>query len=530
MTEFESAGSSIVEQRQYTDEEMHALIDGTMTDFDEGDLVSGVVVKVERDEVLLDIGYKSEGVIPARELSIRKDANPADIVSCGDEIEALVLQKEDKDGRLILSKKRAEYERAWTKIEEKFTSGENVEGEVIEVVKGGLILDIGLRGFLPASLVDLRRVKDLAAYTGTRLEARVIEMDRNRNNVVLSRRVVLEEGRKHERAEILGKLQKGMILPGNVSSIVDFGAFVDLGGIDGLVHISELSWSHVNHPSEVVKVGDPVNVQVLDVDLSRERISLGLKQTQEDPWKMLVKNFPVGSIIEGTVTKLVPFGAFVELGDGVEGLVHISEMAKGHVETPDQVTAVGQKVHVKVQDVDLERRRISLSMRAAAETLGIEIEITGGSEDADEAADEAGTEAVTVLDTDGDGTPDTVVDVIDVDGDGQADIVEVTTAIDVDGDGVVDAVETVTAMDLDGDGDADVVEVTTAMDTDGDGEIDTVVTATDLDGDGEVDIITVEAAVDTDGDGVADSVVEAVAVVEAEEADAADEDAEKAAE
>jgi small subunit ribosomal protein S1 len=397
MSDLQESGT-VIEQREYTDEEMHALIDGTMTDFDEGDLVSGTVVKVERDEVLLDIGYKSEGVIPARELSIRKDANPADIVSVGDPIEALVLQKEDKDGRLILSKKRAEYERAWTKIEEKFNSGENVEGEVIEVVKGGLILDIGLRGFLPASLVDLRRVKDLAAYTGTRLEARVIEMDRNRNNVVLSRRVVLEEGRKHERAEILGKLQKGMILPGNVSSIVDFGAFVDLGGIDGLVHISELSWSHVNHPSEVVKVGDPVNVQVLDVDLDRERISLGLKQTTEDPWKMLVKDFPVGSIIEGTVTKLVPFGVFVELGDGVEGLVHISEMAKGHVETPDQVTSVGQKVMVKVMDVDLERRRISLSMRAAAETLGITIEITGApesdEEDAVEAAEEAADEAV----------------------------------------------------------------------------------------------------------------------------------------
>jgi len=394
MSDLEQSGT-VIEQREYTDEEMHALIDGTMTDFDEGDLVSGVVVKVERDEVLLDIGYKSEGVIPARELSIRKDANPADIVTVGDAVEALVLQKEDKDGRLILSKKRAEYERAWSQIEEKFTSGENVEGEVIEVVKGGLILDIGLRGFLPASLVDLRRVKDLAAYTGTRLEARVIEMDRNRNNVVLSRRVVLEEGRKHERAEILGKLQKGMILPGNVSSIVDFGAFVDLGGIDGLVHISELSWSHVNHPSEVVKVGDPVNVQVLDVDLSRERISLGLKQTQEDPWKQLVQNFPVGSIIEGKVTKLVPFGVFVELGDGIEGLVHISEMAKGHVETPDQVTSVGQVVHVKVMDVDLERRRISLSMRAAAETLGIEIEIAGaepqdeGAEDAIESDDES---------------------------------------------------------------------------------------------------------------------------------------------
>lgn len=386
MSDLQETGT-VIEQCEYTDEEMHALIDGTMTDFDEGDLVSGTVVKVERDEVLLDIGYKSEGVIPARELSIRKDANPADIVAMGDAIEALVLQKEDKDGRLILSKKRAEYERAWSKIEDKFKAQENVEGEVIEVVKGGLIIDIGLRGFLPASLVDLRRVKDLATYTGTHLEARVIEMDRNRNNVVLSRRVVLEEGRKHERAEILGKLQKGMILPGTVSSIVDFGAFVDLGGIDGLVHISELSWSHVNHPSEVVKVGDPVNVQVLDVDLDRERISLGLKQTTEDPWKALVKDFPVGAIIEGTVTKLVPFGVFVELGDGVEGLVHISEMAKGHVETPDQVTAVGEKVHVKVMDVDLDRRRISLSMRAAAETLGITIEIAGGSDEDEEGAE-----------------------------------------------------------------------------------------------------------------------------------------------
>ncbi|MBE0417386.1 MAG: 30S ribosomal protein S1 [Coriobacteriia bacterium] len=355
---------------------MHALIDGTMTDFDEGDLVSGTIVQVERDEVLLDIGYKSEGVIPARELSIRKDVNPADVVSLGDAVEALVLQKEDKDGRLILSKKRAEYERAWSDIEEKFNAGEVVDGEVIEVVKGGLILDIGLRGFLPASLVDLRRVKDLASFMGDRLEARVIEMDRNRNNVVLSRRVVLEEGRKHERAAILEKLAKGQILPGTVSSIVDFGAFVDLGGIDGLVHISELSWSHVNHPSEVVKVGDPVEVKVLDVDMDRERISLGLKQTQPDPWQELVKKFPVGSIIEGRVTKLVPFGVFVELGDGVEGLVHISEMAKVHVETPEQVTAVGESVMVKVKEVDLDRRRISLSMKDAAEALGTVIEVT----------------------------------------------------------------------------------------------------------------------------------------------------------
>ena len=358
-----------------SDEEMNSLIDGTITDFDEGDLVTGTVVKIEHDEVLLDIGFKSEGVIPARELSIRKDVNPEDVVSLGDTIEALVLQKEDKEGRLILSKKRAEYERAWNRVEEKFNAGENVEGEVIEVVKGGLILDIGLRGFLPASLVDLRRVKDLNAYLGTRIEARVIEMDRNRNNVVLSRRVVLEEARKAERSEILSKLKPGMRLRGTVSSIVDFGAFVDLGGIDGLIHISELSWNHVNHPSEVVKVGQEVEVQVLDVDLNRERISLGLKQTTEDPWRTLVKKYPVGAIVEGTVTKLVTFGVFVDLGDGVEGLVHISEMAKQHVDQPSQVCSVGDKVQVKVMEIDLDRRRISLSMKSAAETLGVEIEV-----------------------------------------------------------------------------------------------------------------------------------------------------------
>ncbi|MDO8964632.1 MAG: 30S ribosomal protein S1 [Coriobacteriia bacterium] len=453
---------SVVDDKVYTDEEMHALIDGTITDFDDGDLVTGTVVKVERDEVLLDIGYKSEGVIPARELSIRKDANPADIVSCGDEIEALVLQKEDKDGRLILSKKRAEYERAWVKVEEKFNSGENVEGEVIEVVKGGLILDIGLRGFLPASLVDLRRVKDLAAYTGTRLEARVIEMDRNRNNVVLSRRVVLEEGRKHERQDILTKLVKGQILKGAVSSIVDFGAFVDLGGIDGLVHISELSWSHVNHPSEVVAVGDQVEVMVLDVDMNRERISLGLKQTQDDPWKQLVKKYPVGEIVEGKVTKLVPFGSFVEIGDGVEGLVHISEMAKGHVEKPEDVVTVGDKVMVKVMDVDTDRRRISLSIRAANQELGLPDALEGKEPAEGEEAAE-GDEVVATIDTDGDGVADTVV---------------------------------------------------IAVDTDGDGEVDTLVAATDVDGDGTVDVIVTETLVDTDGDGEPDAVVETVAVVE----------------
>ncbi len=373
MTEIKN--TSVIDFQDISDEEMNQMIDGTLTDFDEGDLIDGTVVKIEHDEVLVDIGFKSEGVIPARELSIRKDADPSEVVTLGDKLEALVLQKEDKDGRLILSKKRAEYERAWIQVEEKFKAGEVVTGEVIEVVKGGLILDIGLRGFLPASLVDLRRVKDLSAYLNTEIEARVIEMDRNRNNVVLSRRVLLEEGRKNERAEILEKLSKGMRLKGTVSSIVDFGAFVDLGGIDGLIHISELSWSHVNHPSEVVKVGEEVEVEVLDVDLQRERISLGLKQTTEDPWTKLVETYPVGTIVDGKVTKIVPFGAFIELGANVEGLVHISEMAMRHIDSPAQVVKVGETVKVKVMDVNVDRRRISLSMKAAAEDLGIEIAV-----------------------------------------------------------------------------------------------------------------------------------------------------------
>ncbi len=415
MTEIKN--TSVIEFDDVSDEQLNAMIDGTLTEFDEGDLVDGTVVKLEHDEVLVDIGFKSEGVIPARELSIRKDVDPSEIVNLGDHIEALVLQKEDKDGRLILSKKRAEYERAWIQVEDKFKAGEVVTGEVIEVVKGGLILDIGLRGFLPASLVDLRRVKDLDMYLNTEIEARVIEMDRNRNNVVLSRRVLLEEGRKQERTEILSKLTKGMRLKGQVSSIVDFGAFVDLGGIDGLVHISELSWNHVNHPSEVVKVGDEVEVEVLDVDLTRERISLGLKQTTEDPWVKLVENYPVGTIVDGKVTKIVPFGAFVELGDSVEGLVHISEMSSKHIDTPAQVVKQGEDVKVKVMEINPERRRISLSMKAAAEELGFEIEVdeslaaekpaknTESAEPAAEPSAEVQDEAVVDTDTAVEGSP-----------------------------------------------------------------------------------------------------------------------------
>ena len=382
------------EQPDLTPEELIAALEASFRDFKDGDIVEGEVVKIDRDEVLLDIGYKSEGVIPSKELSIRHDVDPNQVVKVGDRIEALVLQKEDKEGRLILSKKRAQYERAWGRIEEVMHSGQTITGPVIEVVKGGLILDIGLRGFLPASLVDLRRVRDLQPFVGQELEAKIIELDRNRNNVVLSRRAFLEESQSEGRKTFLQSLQKGERRKGTVSSIVNFGAFVDLGGVDGLVHVSELSWKHVDHPQEVVSVGQEVEVEVLDVDLDRERVSLSLKATQEDPWKEFERTSQAGSVITGTVTKLVPFGAFVRVAQGIEGLVHISEISHEHVDSPESVLQVGQEVQVKVIDVDVSRRRVSLSMRqvAAAPPKPKEIEV-----EKEEPEREAGPEMSTAI-------------------------------------------------------------------------------------------------------------------------------------
>jgi len=335
----------------------------TMVSFEEGDVVKGKVVRIDKDEVLVDIGYKAEGVIPSGELSIRKSVDPHEEVELGEEIDALVLTKEDAEGRLILSKKRARFEKAWRRIEVAADSGEPVEGSVIEVVKGGLILDLGVRGFLPASLVDIRRVHNLDEFMGQTLECKVIELNRSRNNVVLSRRAVLEEERKEVREQILGRLEPGQVVEGKISNIVDFGAFVDLDGIDGLIHISELSWSHVNHPSEVVSIGDDVRIKVLDIDRDRQRISLGLKQTQEDPWQRVISTHRSGDVLEGTVTKVVAFGAFVEILPGVEGLVHISELADHHVENPSEVVEPGSKLNVKILEIDEERRRLSLSIK-----------------------------------------------------------------------------------------------------------------------------------------------------------------------
>ena len=360
-----------------SEEELLAAIDATIKNFNDGDIVEGVIVKVDRDEVLLDIGYKTEGVIPSRELAIKHDVDPSEVVNVGDEVEALVLQKEDKEGRLILSKKRAQYERAWGSIEKIKEEDGVVTGTVIEVVKGGLILDIGLRGFLPASLVEMRRVRDLQPYVGKQIEAKIIELDKNRNNVVLSRRAWLEQTQSEVRTTFLKELQKGQVRTGVVSSIVNFGAFVDLGGgVDGLVHVSELSWKHIDHPGEVVEVGDEVTVEVLDVDMDRERVSLSLKATLEDPWQVFARTHAIGQVVPGKVTKLVPFGAFVRVEDGIEGLVHISELAERHVELPEQIVTVGAEVFVKVIDIDLERRRISLSLKQANEAVTAEFDPT----------------------------------------------------------------------------------------------------------------------------------------------------------
>lgn len=346
-------------------DDFEAAINQTVIEFREGDIVEGTVVSVDADGAMLDVGYKSEGLIPTEELSIRANVDPSTIVSVGDKVEALVLNKEDDEGRLILSKKRAQYERAWGKVQEVTEAGGTVKGTVIEVVKGGLIVDIGLRGFLPASLVDLRRVRDLDPFIGTEIEAKVIELDRNRNNVVLSRRAYLEEEQAEQRAAFLDDLQVGEARPGVVSSVVNFGAFVDLGGMDGLVHVSEMSWQHISHPSEMVKVGDKVNVKVLEVDRERERISLSIRQTLEDPWEVFSRQNNVGDVIDGLVTKTVPFGAFVSVSDGVEGLVHVSEIAIHRVESPELELSINQPVRVKITEKEDERRRISLSIKQA---------------------------------------------------------------------------------------------------------------------------------------------------------------------
>ncbi|MBU4293932.1 MAG: 30S ribosomal protein S1 [Actinobacteria bacterium] len=337
--------------------------DLTIISFNEGDILKGKVVKIGKDEVLIDVGYKSEGVIPISELSIRNNVKPEEILTIEDIIDIMVLQKEDQDGRLVLSKKRAEVEQSFDRVEEIYRNGETVEGEVIECVKGGLILDIGLRGFLPASLIDVRKTRELSSYIGEKCSCKIIEVDRNRNNVVLSRKAIIEGERKEQRKEVLSNIEVGQIKNGVITSIADFGAFVDVDGIDGLIHISELSWNHVKHPSEVVKINDPVSVEVLDVDFDKQRLSLGLKQTQKDPWLEKIKNFKIKDVVQGKVTRIVKFGLFVQIEAGMEGLVHISELSPEQIKRPSDVAKIGDELIVRIIDIDFDKRRMAFSVK-----------------------------------------------------------------------------------------------------------------------------------------------------------------------
>ena len=346
-------------------EDFPDLLEKTIVTFNTGDVIEGTVVRIDRNEIFVDVGYKSEGVIPSRELTVRKSINPNEIVKEGEKIKALVLDKEDDEGRLLLSVKRALYEKAWGDIQKVADEKTSIKGTVIESVKGGLIVDIGVRGFLPASLIDVRRVKELTSYIGEEIEAKILELDRQRNNIVLSRKAYLEEEQSEERQGFLEDLEVGDIKEGKVSSIVNFGAFVDIGGMDGLVHVSELSWRHVENPNEIVKVGDKATVKVLEIDNDKERISLSIKQVTEDPWLDFELSFNDGDIVDGEVTKVVPFGSFVTIGKGVEGLVHISEISIDKVDSPELALAIGQKVKVKIIELDIPKRRVNLSIKQA---------------------------------------------------------------------------------------------------------------------------------------------------------------------
>ena len=361
-----SSASNVVElPDNIKPEDFPALLEKTLVSFNNGDVIEGTVVKVDRNEVMVDVGYKSEGIIPSRELSVRKGVNPKDLIKQGEKIKALVLEKEDDEGRLILSIKRAVYEKAWGDIQEIADSKKSIKGTVIESVKGGLIVDIGVRGFLPASLIDVRRVKELSAYVGEEIEAKILELDRQKNNIVLSRKAHLEEELSEERQGFLDDLQIGDVKDGKISSIVSFGAFVDIGGMDGLVHVSELSWRHVENPNEIVKVGDTVKVKVLEIDNDKERISLSIKQVKEDPWLDFELHYKENDVVEGEVTKVVPFGAFITIGKGVEGLVHVSEISTEKIDSPELALALGQKVQVKITELDIDKRRVNLSIKQA---------------------------------------------------------------------------------------------------------------------------------------------------------------------
>ena len=340
-------------------EELEHLYRQSLQDLEEGEVVRGHIVAVRETEVLVDVGYKSEGTIPIEEFQ-RSGIVP----KAGEEIEVYLEMKEDSEGLIVLSKEKADKIKVWDVITRAYEKGSPIEGKVIEVVKGGLAVDVGVKAFLPGSQVDLRPVKNLVSMIGQPIRARVIKLNRRRGNVVLSRRVVLEEEREEKRKHTLAVLQEGMVLPGVVKNITDYGAFIDLGGIDGLLHITDMSWGRISHPSELFQVGDQAEVLVLHFDRETGRVSLGYKQKEPDPWEAVAASYPVGSRVTGKVVSLTNYGAFVELEKGIEGLVHVSEMSwTRRVRHPSKLVSVGDAVEVMVLDINTEQKRISLGMK-----------------------------------------------------------------------------------------------------------------------------------------------------------------------
>lgn len=327
-----------------------------------GDVITGKVTKVEEKHALVDVGYKVDGILPISELSSLHVEKVIDLLHEGDEVEVKVTKLEDDE--LVLSKRDVDADKAWGDLEKKYTERTTFSVEIADVVKGGLVVDLGVRGFIPASLVERHFVEDFSDYKGKPLDVKIVELDREKRKVILSHRAVLDEEADKKKSETLNSIREGDVIEGTVQRLTDFGAFVDIGGVDGLVHISQLAHYHVESPSEVVSEGDKVKVKVLSVDPENERISLSIKATQPGPWETAKDKIHAGDVLEGTVKRLVPFGAFVELLPGVEGLVHISEISRAHIGTPDEVLSENQVIKVKVLDVNFADQRVSLSIKA----------------------------------------------------------------------------------------------------------------------------------------------------------------------
>jgi 4-hydroxy-3-methylbut-2-enyl diphosphate reductase len=337
-----------------------------LTAFERGDIITGTVVQINEKNVLVDVGGKSEGIIPLSELSLKDIESPAGEINVGEVVDLYVIKTENEEGVPILSKRRADRLKTWEKLEKAHAAGEVIEGKAEQVVKGGLLVDIGLRGFMPASLIEIGYVENMENYVGKTIRFKVVELDKEKNKIILSQKVVLEEEAEKKKANIFNNLAVGQTVTGTVRRLTNFGAFVDVGGVDGLLHISELSWGRVNNPKDVLTEGEQIDVYVLAIDKNKGKISLGLKQLLPNPWQKAGGKYRPGQVIEGKIARIVSFGVFVELETGVEGLVHISQLAREHVNRPEDVVAVGQIVKAKVLDVDVANERISLSIKDAA--------------------------------------------------------------------------------------------------------------------------------------------------------------------